>query len=196
MTKMIDFYFDFISPFSYLAQAKLPDLARRTGCVIEYWPIDIPEAKIAAGNYGPSNREVAPKIKVLMADLERWAARYEVPLTFPASFACADWNCAALYARSQDQAEAFVTAAYHRIWGLGIDPRDQNELRGCAEDVGLDADALCEFVASPAGQGEYRKVRTQAYQRGVFGAPMMFVDDQIFWGNDRLDFLESYLHLT
>lgn len=136
MTKTIDFYFDFISPFSYLAQVKLPDLARRTSCKIEYWPIDIPEAKIAAGNYGPSNREVAPKIKVLMADLERWAAKYGVPLAFPASFACADWNCAALYARSQGRAEAFVSAAFRRIWGLGIDPRDQNELRGCAEDVG------------------------------------------------------------
>lgn len=193
MTRTIDLYFDFISPFSYLAQVKLPDLARRNGCKIEYWPIDIPEAKIAAGNYGPSNREVAPKIKVMMADLERWAVEYGVPMKFPANFTCADWNCAVLYARSQGHAEAFVTAAFHKIWGLGIDPSDRSELRGCAEEVGLGADALCEFVASPTGQGEYRKVRTQAYQRGVFGAPMMFVDEQIFWGNDRLDFLESYL---
>ena len=183
MTRTIDFYFDFISPFSYLAQLKLPDLAHRTGCTIEYWPIDIPEAKIAAGNYGPSNREVAPKI----------AVKHAAPLKFPASFACADWNCAVLYARSQGYVEAFVTAAYHRIWGLGIDPRDLSELRSCADEVGLDADGLCEFIASPTGQSEYRKVRTQAYQRGVFGAPMMFVDEQIFWGNDRLDFLESYL---
>ncbi len=193
MTKTIDFYFDFISPFSYLAQLKLPDLARRTGCTLEYWPIDIPEAKIAAGNYGPSNREVVPKIKVMMADLQRWAIKYAAPLKFPASFACADWNCAVLYARSQGKAEAFVTAAYHQIWGLGIDPGNASELRRCAHDVGLDADALLQFVNSSIGQNEFRKVRSQAYQRGVFGAPLMFVDEQIFWGNDRLDFLESYL---
>jgi 2-hydroxychromene-2-carboxylate isomerase len=194
MTRTIDFYFDFISPFSYLAQLKLPDLARRTGCELEYWPIDIPEAKIAAGNYGPSNREVAPKIKVLMADLERWAAKYNVPLRFPASFACADWNCATLYAREQGKAEPFVTAAFHRIWGLGIDPSDRDELRACAAESGLDPDALTAFVESSLGQNEYRKVRSEAYRRGVFGAPMMFVDEQIFWGNDRLSFLELYLN--
>ncbi|MDD2795528.1 2-hydroxychromene-2-carboxylate isomerase [Acidocella sp.] len=194
MTRTIDFYFDFISPFSYLAQLKLPDLARRTGCELVYWPIDIPEAKIAAGNYGPSNREVAPKIKVMMADLNRWAAKYDVPLRFPASFACADWNCATLYAREQGKAEPFVTAAFHRIWGLGIDPRDRGELRVCAAEAGLEPDALVAFVESSLGQNEYRKVRSKAYQRGVFGAPMMFVEDQIFWGNDRLNFLECYLN--
>lgn len=193
MTRTIDFYFDFISPFSYLAQLKLPEIARKTGCDLEYWPIDIPEAKIAAGNYGPSNREVAPKIKVMMADLNRWARKYGVPLRFPASFACADWNCAALYAREQDKAGAFVTAAYNRIWGQGIDPSDREELRACATEAGLDPEGLIDFVDSSLGQNEYRKVRSQAYQRGVFGAPIMFVDDEIFWGNDRLDFLQEYL---
>lgn len=193
MTRTIDFYFDFISPFSYLAHLRLPDIARRTGCRVEYWPIDIPEAKIAAGNYGPSNREVLPKIKVLKADLERWAKRYDAPLNFPASFDCADWNCATLFARSKDRAEAFVTDAYGRIWGEGIDPRDRGELRASSSAAGLDPDELVTFVESPVGQNEYRKARAHAIQRGVFGAPMMFVDDQIFWGNDRLDFLEEYL---
>ena len=139
MTRTIDFYFDFISPFSYLAQLKLPEIARAAGCEVDYWPIDIPEAKIAAGNYGPSNREVLPKIKVMKADLERWAERYGVPLNFPASFDCAHWNCAVLYARKHGRAEQFVTDAYRRIWGQGIDPRDRGELAACATAAGLDA---------------------------------------------------------
>ncbi|AYO76010.1 2-hydroxychromene-2-carboxylate isomerase [Sphingobium yanoikuyae] len=194
MTRTIDFYFDFISPFSYLAQLKLPDIARKAGCEVAYWPIDIPEAKIAAGNYGPSNREVLPKIKVMKADLDRWAERYGVPLTFPASFDCADWNCAVLFASQHGKAEPFVTDAYRRIWGRGIDPRDRKELTACASEAGLDAEALIAFVESPVGQNEYRKARTQAIQRGVFGAPLMFVDEQIFWGNDRLGFLAEYLN--
>ena len=193
MSRTIDFYFDFISPFSYLAQLKLPEIADRTGCHLAYWPIDIPEAKIAAGNYGPSNRDVPPKIKVMKADLERWAGRYGVPLRFPASFDCEAWNCATLHARAENVAGAYVTAAFRKIWGEGIDPRNRRELRACALEVGLDPDELVEFVDSPLGQVQYRKVRTQAYQRGVFGAPLMFVDDQVFWGNDRLEFLEDYL---
>lgn len=195
MTRTIDFYFDFISPFSYLAQLKLPEIARSAGFEIEYWPIDIPEAKIAAGNYGPSNREVLPKIKVMKADLERWAKRYGVPLTFPAGFECADWNCAALFARNEGKAEQFVADAYRRIWGLGIDPRDRNQLADCATAAGVDANALLAFVDSPLGKNEYRKSRAKAIQRGVFGAPMMFIDDEIFWGNDRLDFLSAYLNI-
>lgn len=193
MTRSIDFYFDFISPFSYLAQRKLPEVAQRHGYTIEYRPMDIPEAKIAAGNYGPSNREVLPKIKVMMADLDRWAKHYGVPLAFPASFDCAHWNCATLFARQQDKAEEYVTRAFHRIWGLGIDPRDRQELHACAFESGLDPDAAILFVESSVGQNEYRKSRAQAIQRGVFGAPMMFVDEQIFWGNDRIQFLDDYL---
>lgn len=196
MTVPIDFYFDFISPFSYLAQLRLPEIARRHGRAVTYWPIDIPEAKIAAGNYGPSNREVPAKIKVLAADLDRWAARYGVPLTFPQSFDCGAWNIAAVFAARNGSAEKFVGEAFARIWGEGIDPRHRDELAATAESAGLDPAALIAFTTSEEGAIEYRKTRSSAYARGVFGAPMMFVGDQIFWGNDRLDFLEDYLRLN
>lgn len=191
--RTLDFYFDFISPFSYLAQVKLPGIAERYGCSIDYRPIEIPEAKIAAGNYGPSNREIGAKIRVLTADLMRWATRYGVELNFPASFDCEDWNCAAVFAREEGKAGEFVSRAYDRIWGKGIDPGDRDELKGCASAAGLDPEALISFVESSEGQTEYRKTRAEAYERGVFGAPMIFVDDEVFWGNDRLDFLEEYL---
>lgn len=191
--KKIDFYFDFISPFSYLAHHKLPELAERQGVEIVYHPIDIPSAKIAAGNYGPSNREVPPKIKVMLADLHRWAERYGVPLSFPKSFACEKWNTAVLFAVEHQCAQAFVTEAYNRIWGQGIDPSDDTQLREVAVEAGLDADQMMSFVESSAGQTQFRKSCVEAHGDGIFGAPIMKVDDEYFWGNDRLDFLEEYL---
>lgn len=193
MSKVIDFYFDFISPFSYLAQVRLPEIADRHGYEIHYHAIDIPQAKIAAGNYGPSNREVPPKLKVMAADMQRWAERYGVPLKFPAGFNCQAWNVASLFATAQGRAEQFVREGYSRIWGRGIDPADESELRGAAEAAGLDPQALVDYANSSLGQTEFRKSCVEAHARGVFGAPLMFVDDQIFWGNDRLDFLEEYL---
>ncbi|WP_268239197.1 DsbA family protein [Sphingopyxis bauzanensis] len=83
--------------------------------------------------------------------------------------------------------------AYRRIWGLGIDPRDRDELRASAAAAGLEADAVMAFVDSKEGKRAYREARSKAYARGVFGAPLMFVDDQIFWGNDWLDFLEEHV---
>lgn len=196
MRAPIDFYFDFISPFSYLAQIKLPGIARRHGRALNYRPIDIPQAKIAAGNYGPSNREIGPKIRVMTADLQRWAARYGVPLVFPAGFDCLRWNVGALFAAERGAAEAFVHEAYRRIWGRGIDPADEGELREAAQAADLNPDELSDFTLSSLGRTEFRKACVDAHLRGVFGAPLMFVDDQIFWGNDRLDFLDEYLSDT
>ncbi len=191
--RRIDFYFDMVSPFSYLAHVKLPELAERHGCSIAYHPIDLPQAKMAAGNYGPSNREVPAKIRVMAADLERWAQRYRVPLRFPKGFDCSRWNIAALLAAERARGRQFVTEGYARIWGTGIDPSDEGELRAAATAAGLAADEVVAYASSPRGGSDFRKACVEAHRRGVFGAPLMFVDDEIYWGNDRLDFLEEYL---
>lgn len=189
----IEFYFDLVSPFSYLANTRLPGIADRFGRDLLYRPMDIPQAKIAAGNYGPSNREVAPKIKVMAADLQRWAIRYGVPLNFPAGFDCTLWNIATIHAERQGKARAFVNEAFGRIWGRGIDPADEAELRAAAGAASLDADELVRYAASSIGRTDFRKACVEAHAKGVFGAPLTYVDDQVFWGNDRLDFLIEYL---
>lgn len=189
----IDFYFDFISPFSYLAHVKLPDLAKRYGAKINYHPMDIPTAKIAAGNYGPSNRDVPAKINIMLPDIHRWAKRYGVPMEFPKSFEGKKWNTGVLFAEQNNRTEAFVTEAYNRLWGKGADPSDDSELRAVAIAAELDADGLMAFVDSSEGQTQFRKSCVEAHKQGVFGAPIMVVGDQYFWGNDRLDFLEEHL---
>jgi len=194
MTRKIDFYIDMVSPFTYLAHIKLPALAAKYGYTIAYHPMDIPMAKIAAGNYGPSNREVAPKMKALAQDLSRWAKHYSVPLNFPKSFDCRRWNLGVLFANQhQGTTQSFVTEAWNRIYGKGIDPADDNELRGAAKVAGLDPDAFMEYVNSSRGRTEFNKACVEAHKVGVFGAPIMIIDDQIWWGNDRLHFVEEYM---
>jgi len=194
VSKTIDFYFDFISPFSYLAEPRLTQIAKNNGYELAYHPMEIPQAKLYAGNYGPSNREVPAKMKVLGADIQRWAKHYGMPFKFPSSLTNGrQWNIAALYAIDHGAAEAFVHDAYTRLWGQGADPNDEKELRAAAKAAGLDDNALIEYSNSVEGKSAFGKACMQAFQRGVFGAPIMMVDDQVFWGNDRLDFLEAYL---
>lgn len=194
MVAHIDFYIDMISPFSYLANVKLPALAAKYGYTIAYHPMDIPMAKIAAGNYGPSNREVPAKMKVLGQDLQRWAAHYKVPLIFPKNFDTGRWNIAVLFANQhQGSAGAFVTEAWSRIYGKGIDPTDDAELRGAAKAAGLDADAMMEYINSPRGRTDFNKACVEAHANGVFGAPIIKIGEEIWWGNDRMHFLEEYL---
>ena len=193
MTKIIDFYFDLISPLSYLAHVKLPALANRYDRKIIYHPIDIPSAKIAAGNYGPSNREVKPKIKVMLADLQRWAKRYEAPFAFPKNLDCELWNRVAVYAEENGKAREFVRGAYHAIWGEGGDPTDLERLRAVADEAGLDGEIALAWAQSPEGSARFKRSCVDAHSRGIFGAPIMVADEEFFWGNDRLDFLEEYL---
>lgn len=193
MARTLDFYIDVISPFSYLCNLKLPALADRYGYAITYHPIDIPTAKLAAGNYGPSNMKVPAKIKALSQDLQRWAEHYEVPFKFPGSFNGWRMNSGILHAQAQGKARAYVDRAYWLLWAEGADPNDDGVLRGLARDAGLDPEALLAYVASPEGDRAFQQSRVEAHARGVFGAPIMLIDDQIFWGNDRLMFVETYM---
>lgn len=192
MSKSIDFYFDFASPYSYLAHIKLPLLAQQYGATLHYHPIDVTTAKLAAGNYGPSNFDIPAKRRYLQQDLERWARRYQVPLRFANPGNTLHANIGTFYAVKAGSAAAYVRAVFHRLWGLGA-----NDLRAvlnaAAQELDWDAPAFLAYVYSKAAQQEYLQACRAAYGRGVFGAPIMAVDDQMFWGNDRLAFLEAYL---
>lgn len=189
----IRFYFDFASPFAYLAQARLPRLAQRYGAAIDYRPIDVRQAKLDAGNSGPSTRSVPAKAKFIRQDRLRWAAQYGLPMQDPKAFSAPRLNRGVFRAGSQGEAEAYVRTAFHRVWGLGGDPDSDDLLQAVARDMAWDTERFLAYVASPAAMQAYAETRRDARQRGVFGVPMMILGEELFWGNDRLDFLEEAL---
>ncbi|HIF51360.1 MAG TPA: 2-hydroxychromene-2-carboxylate isomerase [Thiotrichaceae bacterium] len=193
MKKKLMFYFDMMSPFSYLAHVKLPDMVKKYGYELQYHPMDIPRAKKAAGNYGPSNLEIPPKIKALKTDLMRWADRYAVPLNFPKNLKVQPWNVGALYAKKKGQLKEYVDEGYRRIWGEGCDPTEQSELEGLASTLGWNTDEFIQYINSPDAIKNFEQSCTEAENNGVFGAPIMMLDEQVWWGNDRLMFIEEYL---
>lgn len=194
MSRAIDLYFDFISPFSYLAITQLPQLVKKYGYGLNYNVMDIPTAKLAAGNYGPSNQKVKPKIQALMQDLNRWAKHYGVPFAFPSGMVGKRINAGTFYAIDQGQAEEYVTKVFHELWGVGgHDANDDLFLSKIATDMGWSASEFLEFVNSDAAAKRFEQSRIKAHAAGVYGAPMMMLDDQIWWGNDRLMFVEEYL---
>jgi len=194
MSREIDFYFDFISPFSYLAITQLPQLVKKYGYMLNYNVMDIPTAKLAAGNYGPSNQKVKPKIRALMQDLNRWADHYGVPFAFPSGMVGKRINAGTFFAIDQGQVEDYVVKVFQELWGVGgQDANDDAFLTKIATDMGWDASAFLEFVNSDAAAKRFEQSRIKAHSAGVYGAPMMMLDDQIWWGNDRLMFIEEYL---
>ena len=186
-------YIDLISPYCYLAFTQLPSLARRVGMPIAYHPVHIATAKIAAGNYGPSNLEVPAKGAALKQDIERWARRYGVPLRFPRGFDGERWNAGILFAARQGKTESYLKQAFAYLWAEGGDPANTQSLVEVTKASGLDVEPFVAFVDSSEGRCEFRRACVEAHRRGVFGAPIFFVGKEVFWGNDRLDFLEEYV---
>lgn len=191
--RTLDFYFDFMSPFAYLAHTQLPSIARRNGCEIAYHPIDLPAAKLAAGNTAPPNVSIPVKLRYLTTDMERWAKRYRVPIKFPKTLKSQRLNVGMLYAYDRGQSEAFANTAWYAAWGRGGDMDDTSLISAVAGAMDWNADDFLRFVETPGARERYAQVNRAAHERGVFGAPTMMLGDQMWWGNDRLGLLEEHL---
>lgn len=194
--RQIVFYLDFISPFAYLANARLPEIAARHGATIDYRPVDVMLAKLASGNFAPSTRTLPAKARFIRQDRRGWAQAYGIPMNDPAGTRTTRLNIGVLYAKDRGGVRAYVDAAFLRVRGLGQGPDDDAVLAGVAADMGWEPQALFDYVQSPQAQLRFQESQREAHRLGVFGVPMMIADDQMFWGNDRLDFLEEYLAAT
>jgi 2-hydroxychromene-2-carboxylate isomerase len=193
MSGTIDFYFDFISPFSYLAHCRLPDIARRHGRAIAYHVVDLAAVKLAAGNTGPTTREMPLKHAYSGTDMQRWAARLGVPIKRPSGYGSDRLNKGVFLAADRGATGRYVTAAWRRVWGAGGDMTDAALMRDVAAELGWDEAEFLAFTQSPEAETRYRLSTRQAHARGVFGVPTMMIGDDMWWGNDRLEFLEQFL---
>ena len=189
----VDFWFDFVSPYAYLMHQRLPDLCHRYGYQIDYKPIDMPKAKRAAGNTGPSNREIPSKFRYLRTDMQRWAELYGVPLQLPKSFDSARVNKGTFHALSRKQADRYSRLAWRMAWGEGGDLGSDEFLRDLAKAMGWNPDEFIEFTSSVEAQALYDVNGAEAVTRGIFGVPIVTIGEHMWWGNDRLDFLERHL---
>jgi 2-hydroxychromene-2-carboxylate isomerase len=189
----IDFYFDFMSPFAYLAHSQLPALANKYDFRIAYHAIDLPAAKLAAGNTAPPNVSIPVKLRYLVTDMQRWARRYGVPLVFPKSLKSERLNVGLYFAADRGCAEDYVRAAWLPTWGQGGDMGDETLIAGVAQTMGWDADEFLRFTQSSKARERFEIDNREAHARGVFGAPTMMIGDEMWWGNDRLGFLEEHL---
>lgn len=189
----IDFYFDFLSPFAYLARHRLSEIAQEHGARIAWHPVDLSALKAAAGNTGPGNRDMPVKLAYFKQDLARWAALYGVPLSWVGNYASRRMNIGALFARQYGREADYVRAAYHSGWGEGARLDDEAVLRAVALAAGLDANGLIAWTVSAEGDAAYEAETREAIARGVFGVPTMRLDGDMWWGNDRLFMLADTL---
>jgi 2-hydroxychromene-2-carboxylate isomerase len=191
--KKLEFFFDIVSPASYLAWTQMPKLAAETGAEIVYRPFFLPGLFKAAGSSSPIS--VPAKGKWMLADLSRFAVRYGVPFRLNAKFPLNSVTMmrGLIHFRGKPQLRTLGDALYAAMWADNRDVTDPAELGRIAEEAGIAAAEFARAVADPANKQALFDATNEAAGRGAFGAPTFFVDGEMHWGQDRLDFVREAL---
>jgi 2-hydroxychromene-2-carboxylate isomerase len=190
-----EFFFDYGSPYSYLADSRLPGLAERTGAEIVYRPMLLGGVFKATDNRSPALEPCEAKRSYGALELRRWVAHLGVPFRGNPHFPI---NTLLLMRTAVAAQRAGVFAPFHRavypaFWAEGENLGEPEVVARVVEKAGLDASALLEAAGDAAVKAELRATTEEAVARGAFGAPTFFVGDEMFFGNDRLDFVERSL---
>ena len=193
--KQVEFFFDFGSPTSYLAYTQLPKIARERGATIVWRPVLLGGVFKATGNQSPVL--VALKGVWMWSDMERWARRYGVPLEKNPHFIINTLTlmriAVGLQMRQPDQFLCYVDAMFHAMW---VEPRNLGDaavVGATLQKAGFDPAALAALAADAEVKTKLIDLTDQAVKRGVFGAPTMFVGGDMFFGQDRLEFVREAL---
>jgi 2-hydroxychromene-2-carboxylate isomerase len=198
LAQHIDYYASLNSPWTHLGAARIEALAAKHGATMRIYPVDF--GTVFAGSGGLPLPKRAPQRQAYrLMELRRWRDFLGVPINIEPKFFPSSETLSApcVIALRETQGDAPAIRLAHRVlkavWQDELDPGNPATLSKLIAEVGLDADAVMKLGAEPRWT-ERRNADTQAaLARGVFGAPSYVISDEIFWGQDRLDFVERKL---
>ena len=193
MAQQVEFFFDYGSPFSYLADTQLAALAQRTGATVVYRPMLLGAVLKETGNASPMT--VPAKGRYMGVELQRWARHYGVPFAANSFFPINTMRLmrGAVAAQQADCFAQYHRAIYPAFWVDGANLGELEVIRVVLSRAGLNADLILTRMEEPDVKAQLRLNTEEAVRRGVFGAPTFFVGEEMFWGNDRLTFVEETL---
>jgi 2-hydroxychromene-2-carboxylate isomerase len=195
MTTPVDFYFEFASPYGYLASQRIDGIGARCGREVRWHPMMLGAAFKLTGAQPLMHTPL--KGDYMMHDLPRFARLLDVPFkappVMPANSLAASRACVWLEEDGADLATRLAKAIFAAHWGEGRDIGDPEQVADIAEGIGIDRARLLAAVADPAIKQRLKDRTNAAIERGVFGSPFIFVDGESFWGADRLDQVEAWL---
>lgn len=191
MSKTVEFFFDLGSPATYLAYTQLPKICAQTDSQLIYRPMLLGGVFKATGNASPVT--IPAKGRYMFQDLDRYARRYGVPLKFnphfPINTLMLMRAVTGIQLRHPERFQAFIDCLFHALWVEGRSLDDPATVAAVLTQNGFDPNEVLALTADENVKAALKQNTEEAVQRGVFGAPSMFVGNQLFFGQDRLDFV-------
>jgi 2-hydroxychromene-2-carboxylate isomerase len=191
MPKTIEFLFDVGSPTTYLAHKRLPGVAARTGAQVDYVPVLLGGIFKATGNASPVM--VPAKGQWMFTDMGRFADRHDIMLrpnpNFPINTLTMQRMMTGM--KGEPGFARLADTLFNALWETPRNLGDAVELAAVLTAAGFDAEALLALAQTPEAKGKLVTATEDAVARGAFGAPTFFVDGAMYFGQDRLDWVEA-----
>ena len=192
MTKSIDFYFDFISPYSYLAHEKIKNINKDKKIYFNYKPVLIGGLHNLQGITAPAF--IKPKLKHMIRDCDLIAKKEKFDFIWNSKFPINSLNIMRGYLLIDDSTkDLYVNLIFDTYWKDNLDTSDEETLKTILKKCNIDSNSFFDGIKDPKIKDTLKAITQEAHDKEIFGAPTFVVNDKIFWGQDRLEFaLDEY----
>lgn len=188
MIKPFDFYFDFISPYSFLAHKEIIKIERKNSIKIKYKPILLGGLHNLHGIKAPAF--IPAKAKHMIRDCKLIAEKNKIKFKFNSYFPIRSLNLmrGVLVAEEDNFKSYYIDSIFNAIWQDGLNMNDENIIQKILKNLNVNPKTFLLRVASASIKESLKKRTNEAYEKGIFGAPSFVSNNKIFWGQDRLEY--------
>ena len=188
MIKPFDFYFDFISPYSFLAHKEIRKIENKSGVKIRYKPILLGGLHNLHGIKAPAF--IPAKAKHMVRDCKLIAERNDVNFKFNSYFPIKSLNLmrGVLVAEEDNIKNYYIDNIFNTIWQDGLNMNDELIFQKILKNLNINPKTFTLRSTSSLIKDSLRKKTSEAYEKGIFGAPTFLSNNKIFWGQDRIEF--------
>ena len=189
MIKTFDFYFDFSSPYTYLAHKEIRKIEKDNAIEINYMPILLGGILKSTGI--KANADIPSKAKYMIKDCKLWAERKNIKFKFNDYFPISTLNLmrCALVAEKKNLSKIFIDKIFDSIWSNGLNLNNKIIFEKVLKSIDVDPDSFIKDSEMLAIKNELKNKTEDALKIGIFGCPTFVINNKIFWGQDRLEFV-------
>ena len=188
MIKSFDFYFDFVSPYSFLAHKEIIKIEKKNSVKIKYKPILLGGLHNLHGIKAPAF--IPAKAKHMIRDCKLIAEKNKIKFKFNSYFPIRSLNLmrGVLVAEEDNYKSYYIDSIFNAIWQDGLNMNDENIIQKILKNLNINPKTFSLRSASSSIKDSLRKRTNEAYEKGIFGAPSFVSNNKIFWGQDRIEF--------
>ena len=189
MTRSIDFYFDFISPYSFLAHKEIRKIENKASIKVKYNPILLGGLHNLHGIKAPAF--IPAKAKHMIRDCKLIAERNNVKFKFNSYFPIKTLNLmrGVFVAEEDNFKNYYIDNIFNAIWQDGLNMNDENIIQRILKNLNVNPKTFVLRSTSSSIKDSLKKRTSEAYEKGIFGAPTFVSNNKIFWGQDRIEFV-------